>query len=85
MSAQVQGVALDQRAYHVRAAYLAAAGQVRRMRLAAHRQLDAVIAGRAPEGSLSPLVAYTREWSGIARACDREGRRLAKLKHGGAR
>lgn len=78
-------IALEQRAYHVRMAHMAADGQERRMRAAAHKQLDAVIAGSAQESTLAPLIAYTREWCGIARACNREGLRLARLKHGGAR
>ena len=88
MSPRLEGVALDQRAYHVQLARIAAANRERRLRQAVHQLLDDVIDDRGGSNSLVQLTtttAHAREWSGISRACQREERRLAKLPHGGAR
>lgn len=87
MSAPLRGVARDQRAYHVHMALMAAENAERDLRRGAHQLLDDVIDQRAGSMGLFRLSVHTatvREWSGIARACRREDRRLAKLKHGGA-
>lgn len=79
-------IALDQRAYFVHCALVAARHKASEHRRVEHALLDSHIDDR--RGSLKPLLqietaaATAREWSGIAAACTREERRLAKIKHG---
>lgn len=89
MSAQLQGVALEQRAYHVHMALIAAENRTRLARLNARAQLDGLMDRQGWNGylatlSLTEAAAVAGEWTGIVKACRREERRMAKIKHGGA-
>lgn len=88
MTARREGLALTQRAYHVHMATLSAENAFRLAHRRAHDALDAEIACRreTPSGrfGLYQTAAAAREWKGIVGACQREARRLAKLKRGGA-
>ncbi|NLA67986.1 MAG: hypothetical protein GX856_07060 [Gammaproteobacteria bacterium] len=76
--------ALEQRAYHVHCALVAAENTERLATARARQIFDDWIDGRAGVFGLSAVAAVAREWRGSAKACRREERRLAKLKHGGA-
>ena len=83
-SRAASGMTLDQRAYHVRMALLAAENTERHASRRARQIFEDWLDGRAGMFGLSCAAAVAREWRGIAKACRREERRLAKLKHGGA-
>lgn len=90
MKPALEAAALDRRAYVVYLALIAAENRARLSRLAARVHLDQLMDRQGWNGytatlSLTDAAATASEWTGIAKACNREHRRLARIKHGGAR
>lgn len=77
---------IDQRSYFVRMAATAAANRAAKHRAEVVDLVDNQISGAPVHPRyLADALATAREWKGIERACYLEERRLARLKHEGAR
>jgi hypothetical protein len=74
---------LDQRGYLVRMAQLTAERRAEQLHVAAMQTLDSAHTSSALAQAAEVALAE-REWRRIIRACEREDRRLARLKHADA-